>query len=131
LNVEQLPRLQQNWIQPSSLDRSTSTEGLDGEITIEPKSISKITPVGTRMPIIPKVAWDNKINGWVLLSFTVSSEGRVRDIRILDASPKGVFEENAVLAVSKWRYQGFIGYDRYVSQKIEFEWKNYPYNWDY
>jgi protein TonB len=131
LNVAQLPRLQQNWIQPSSLDTSTSTEGLDGEITSEPKSMSKITPVGTRMPIIPKVAWDNKINGWVLLSFTVSSEGRVKDIRILDASPKGVFEENAVLAASKWRYQGFIGYDRYVSQKIEFEWKNYPYNWDY
>jgi len=131
LNVAQLPKLQQNWIQPSSLDTSTSTEGLDGEMTSEPKSMSKITPVGTRMPIIPKVAWDNRINGWVLLSFTVSSEGRVKDIRILDASPKGVFEENAVRAASKWRYQGFIGYDRYVSQKIEFEWKNYPYNWDY
>lgn len=131
LEMAALPKLQQNWVQPTSLDTSSSTQGLDGEITSEQKSMNTITPVGTRTPIIPKVAWDNKINGWVLLSFTVTSEGRVKDIRVLDASPKGVFEENAVLAASKWRYQGFIGYDRYVSQKIEFEWKNYPYNWDY
>jgi len=131
LEMAELPKLQQNWVQPTSLDTSSSSQGLDGDITSEQKSMNTITPVGTRTPIIPKVAWDNKINGWVLLSFTVTSEGRVKDIRVLDASPKGVFEENAVLAASKWRYQGFIGYDRYVSQKIEFEWKNYPYNWDY
>ena len=131
LEEAELPRLQQNWVQPTSLDSSNSTEGLDGEMASAPKSMNTITPVGTRMPVIPKVAWDNKIDGWVLLSFTVTSEGRVKDIRVLDASPKGVFEENAVLAATKWRYQGFIGYDRYVSQKIEFEWKNYPYNWDY
>ena len=131
LEMAALPKLQKNWVQPTSLDTSNSNKGLDDQMSGQPKSINKITPVSTRMPIIPKVAWDNKVNGWVLLSFTVTSEGRVKDIRILDASPKGVFEENAVLAATDWRYQGFVGYDRYVSQKIEFEWKNYPYNWDY
>ncbi len=60
----------------------------------------------------------------------MSGTGRVKEIRIMDASPKGIFEENAVLAATFWRYQGFVGHDRYVSQKIEFDWKNYPYNWD-
>lgn len=130
LEMAALPKLQKNWVQPTSLDRTNSNEGLDDEMSGQPKSMNKITPVSTRMPIIPKVAWDNKVNGWVLLAFTVTSEGRVKDIRILDASPKGVFEENAVRAATDWRYQGFVGYDRYVSQKIEFEWKNYPYNWE-
>jgi protein TonB len=129
--ISALPKLQKNWVQPASLDTSNSIKGLDNEMSGAPKSISKITPVSTRMPIIPEVAWVNKINGWVLLAFTVTSEGRVKDIRVLNASPKGIFEENAVITASDWRYQGFIGYDRYVSQKIEFEWKNYPYNLDY
>jgi protein TonB len=131
LEMAALPKLQKNWVQPTSLDTSNSTKGLDDEMSGAPKSINKITPVSTRMPIIPEVAWVNKINGWVLLAFTVTSEGRVKDIRVLNASPKGIFEENAVLTASEWRYQGFIGYDRYVSQKIEFEWKNYPFNLDY
>lgn len=131
MEIDALPQLQKNWVQPSSLDTQNSSKGLDSELAGEPKSINKVIPVGTRMPNIPKVAWDNKINGWVLLAFTVTGKGQVKDIRILDASPKGVFEEQAVLSVSKWRYRGFIGHDRYVSQKIEFEWKNYPYNWDY
>lgn len=131
LAIAALPKLQKNWVQPSSLDTSNSTKGLDSEMSGASESISKITPVSTRMPLIPEVAWVNKINGWVLLAFTVTSEGRVKDIRVLDAFPKGIFEESAVLAASDWRYQGFIGYDRYVSQKIEFEWKNYPYNLDY
>jgi protein TonB len=131
LEMAALPKLQKNWVQPTSLDTSNSSKGLDDEMSGEPKSINKITPVSTRMPFIPKVAWDNKVNGWVLLAFTVTSEGRVKDIRVLDASPKGVFEESAVLSATDWRYPGFIGYDRYVSQKIEFEWKYYPYNLDY
>jgi protein TonB len=131
LAISALPKLQKNWVQPTSLDTSNSTKGLDSEMSGASDSISKITPVSTRMPRIPEVAWVNKINGWVLLAFTVTSEGQVKDIRVLDASPKGIFEENAVLAASDWRYQGFIGYDRYVSQKIEFEWKNYPYNLGY
>lgn len=120
-----------NWVQPTRIDsRTANMSDLDGDIA-DQKSIRKVIPVGTRMPNVPKIAWDNKINGWVRLAFTVTSAGKVKDIRIIDASPKGVFEENAVSAAKKWRYQGFIGHDRYVTQKIEFEWKNYPYNLDY
>ncbi len=129
LSVEALPVLQKNWVQPSQLISGAGSDGLDGQFKGPPKSIRKITPVSTRMPQIPKVAWDNKINGWVLLSFTVTSKGLVKDIRILDASPRGVFEEYAVLAAKQWRY-AHIKSDRYVSQKIEFEWENYPYNWE-
>ncbi len=129
LSVEAMPVLQKNWVQPSQLISDAGSDGLDSQFKGAPKSIRKITPVSTRMPQIPKVAWDNKINGWVLLSFTVTSKGLVKDIRILDASPRGVFEEYAVLAAKQWRY-AHIKSDRYVSQKIEFEWENYPYNWE-
>ncbi len=129
LNVDAFPLMQRNWVQPSQAMSQGGSDGLDKHFKGAPKSIRKITPVSTRMPQIPKVAWDNKINGWVLLSFTVTSKGLVKDIRILDASPRGVFEEYAVLAAKQWRYP-HIEHDRYVSQKIEFFWENYPYNWD-
>mgnify|MGYP000036743705 FL=1 len=129
LNLEAFPVLQKNWVQPSQLSSQAGSEGLDDQFKSAPKSIRKITPVSTRMPQIPKVAWDNKINGWVLLSFTVTTAGLVTDIRILDASPRGVFEEYAVLAAKQWRY-AHMEQARYVSQKIEFFWENYPYNWD-
>ncbi len=129
LNLKTVPLLQKNWVQPSQLINQAGSEGLDDQLKSAPKSIRKITPVSTRMPQIPKVAWDNKINGWVLLSFTVTEAGLVTDIRILDASPRGVFEEYAVLAAKQWRY-AHMEQARYVSQKIEFSWENYPYNWD-
>jgi len=34
-----------------------------------------------------------------------------------------------VLAAKQWRY-AHMEQARYVSQKIEFFWENYPYNWD-
>ena len=42
---------------------------------------------------------------WVLFQFTVTREGRVKDIVILDAQPKGIWDRNTIRAASNWRYQ--------------------------
>lgn len=90
----------------------------------------EIVPISTTRPNIPKVAWDNRIDGWVLLAFTVSPDGKVSNIRVMDAEPRGVFEANAIAAVRGWIYQPFKGQPRFISQRIEFEWNQYPYNMD-
>jgi periplasmic protein TonB len=91
----------------------------------------EIVPIATRRPNIPKVAYDNRINGWVLLAFTVTNDGKISNIRVLDAEPRGVFEANAVAAVKTWMYAAFKGPERHISQKITFEWNMYSYNMDY
>ena len=81
---------------------------------------------------MPEVAWQNRIDGWVLVAFTVTPEGRTRDIRVLDARPRGVFEESVVAAVEDWQYRlefsSRSSYSVTLTQKVEVEWKNYPQN---
>ena len=58
----------------------------------------EVIPYNTRRPNVPEVAWQNKVNGWVLVAFSVSPEGETRNVRVLDANPRGVFEEKVVAA---------------------------------
>jgi protein TonB len=92
----------------------------------------EVVPFNTRRPNVPESAWQNKINGWVLVAFSVTSEGRTRDVRVLDASPRGVFEESVIAAVEDWTYQiSFSDESRgevILTQKVEVLWKNYPQN---
>ncbi|MFD2230123.1 TonB family protein [Alkalimarinus sediminis] len=92
----------------------------------------EISPYTTRRPNIPKLAWEHKLNGWVLVAFTVDRSGRTANIRMLDANPKGVFEEEVKRAVAFWRYdvsaiKNYSG-DRVLTQKISLYWKDYPEN---
>ena len=64
----------------------------------------EVIPYNTRKPNVPDVAWQNKISGWVLVAFTVTPEGRTRNVRVLDARPRGVFEEKVISAVEDWQY---------------------------
>lgn len=56
-------------------------------------------------PEYPPQAKDRGVEGWALFQFTVTREGRVKDIVILDAQPKGVWDRSIIRAVSNWRYQ--------------------------
>jgi len=56
-------------------------------------------------PDYPPQAKDRGIEGWALVSFTVTREGRTKDIVVLDAQPKGMWDRNVIRAVSNWRYQ--------------------------
>ena len=104
----------------------TSGGGTDAQGYVE------VVPYDTRRPNVPLVAWQNKINGWVLVAFSVTPQGRTRDVRVLDASPRGVFEETVIAAVSDWTYQisfsGNVRGDVVLTQKVEVLWNNYPQN---
>ena len=92
----------------------------------------EIVPFGTRQPNIPEYAWKNRIDGWVLVTFTVNTSGHVENVRVLDSQPKGVFDENVVAAVSDWIYDAADIKGRKVkvqlTQRVELFWKDYPNN---
>lgn len=92
----------------------------------------EVVPFTTRKPNVPEVAWRNKIDGWVLVAFTLTAEGRTRDVRVLDARPRGVFEEKVIAAVEDWQYTlRFKGSDRpnlVLTQRVEVRWQDYPQN---
>jgi len=92
----------------------------------------EVIPFNTRRPNVPELAWQNKVNGWVLVAFSITPQGNTRDIRVLDANPRGVFEEKVIAAVNDWQYTlKFSSKARgelILTQKVEVQWKNYPQN---
>lgn len=55
-------------------------------------------------PEYPPRAQQQGIDGWVVVEFTISPAGTVRDLRVIDAQPKLVFEDAVLSAVRRWRY---------------------------
>lgn len=56
-------------------------------------------------PRYPQAAQNRRIEGSVLVAFTIQPDGSVSDARPLSAQPAGVFEEAALAAASRWRFE--------------------------
>jgi protein TonB len=56
-------------------------------------------------PVYPPSALQNRVEGWVELMFTITETGTVRDIEVVDAQPRGVFESAATQALGNWRFR--------------------------
>ena len=69
--------------------------GRDGDAT----PIVRIEP---KYPI--QAARDGK-EGWVKLSFTINEIGGVEDVKVIEATPKRVFDKEAKRALRKWKYK--------------------------
>lgn len=63
-----------------------------------------VTPLVRVNPEYPRRAVQRGIEGWVQVQFTITAAGTVKDVKIVDAEPRKVFDEAAVKAVSRWRY---------------------------
>ena len=55
-------------------------------------------------PVYPSRAVRDGVEGWVIVEFTVTATGAVKDAKAVDSKPAGVFDAAAVSAVSQWRY---------------------------
>lgn len=87
-----------------------------------------LIPLSTARPQITDYAYRRGIEGWVVVVFSVGTTGRVGNIRIVDADPKGLFEGATVESISNWIYEP-TDRPREVTQRIEFKLEDYQYNW--
>jgi len=68
-------------------------------------------------PDYPRIAREAGIEGWVDLEFVVRSDGTVASARVLGAEPAGTFDDAAVAAVSRWRFEPVLRDGRAVDQR--------------
>ena len=63
-----------------------------------------IIPLVRINPEYPARALSRGIEGWVIVQFTITPTGMVKDVVVVDADPKNIFDDAAVKAVARWRY---------------------------
>jgi TonB family protein len=62
------------------------------------------TPLVRMTPEFPPRAQARGISGWVHVAFNIDAQGRVSNVRVIDAAPKSMFDQAALRAVAGWRY---------------------------
>ena len=64
----------------------------------------EVMPLNDVRPEYPYRARQQGIEGHIKLAFTITAAGRVENIRVLEASPRNVFDREARRAASRWRF---------------------------
>lgn len=77
-------------------------------------------------PIFPRSAVRRGVGGWVQFEFTITPEGSVTDIEVVESEPGQTFVGAATRALTQWEYQPYIdetgtAIDRRAQVKIAFE----------
>jgi protein TonB len=64
-------------------------------------------PVMTKyvQPRFPTQAQRTRTEGWVVVGYTVDTEGNVSSARVVDAQPRHLFDREAINAVERWKYK--------------------------
>lgn len=83
------------------------------------------TPAMRVPPVYPDRARQKGITGYVTLKVKIGSDGLVDSVRIVEAKPRGVFEESAVASIKQWQFQPGLyqgnPVDTWVNQTLRFE----------
>ena len=87
-----------------------------------------LVPLSTARPQMPKWACEKGIRGWVEVMFTVMPNGRVRNVKLIDADPRGVFEAAAIESIGNWIYEQ-TDRAREVKQRVPMNPEDCAYNW--
>ncbi len=77
------------------LDIGGGFEAVDGEYL----------PIVKIAPQYPRRALNRGIEGYVVLEYTVTPQGTVRDPRVIEADPDGVFDKVAIESALRYKYR--------------------------
>jgi protein TonB len=63
-----------------------------------------VVPLVRINPDYPQRALSRGLEGWVRVQFTITAIGTVKDPIVVDAEPKDTFDDAALKAIARWRY---------------------------
>ncbi|MDN7125131.1 energy transducer TonB [Pseudidiomarina sp. 1APP75-32.1] len=103
------PQMDTSELSPDggSYDFSTSAQadtGLSGGMNLD-TSDGEYLPIVKVQAAYPRRALQRGIEGYVVVEFTVTRQGTVRDPRVVEAQPEQIFDQAAMDAVLKFKYK--------------------------
>jgi periplasmic protein TonB len=105
-----------------SLAPTIDTAGAMTGINMSAGADRDVVPLVRINPDYPQRALSRGLEGWVQVQFTISETGSVIDPIVVDSMPKGIFDDAAIKAVSRWRYnpkvEGAVAVQRVGVQTI-------------
>jgi len=115
--AEQAPPPPQIALSKSSLDAGASADSMAAIATLVEGQARQMGNIGgsggadrDAVPLVridpdyPMQARQRGQEGWVVLEFTISTAGTVKDVEVMASEPGTVFDRAAVQAVRKWKY---------------------------
>jgi len=102
-----------------------------GGIGVAPGSgaTSNLIPLVRVPPHYPLRARQRRIQGWVKLEFTITQEGNVKDIQVVEAHPPKIFDLAAKRAIARWKFKPLVINGKPVEQRavqvLEFKLKSH------
>lgn len=126
----QQPQMQQanpnvDAVSTSFAAEVTADTSLAGGLSLD-SSDGDYLPIVKVAPIYPRRAQSRGLEGYVIVEFTVTKNGSVRDPFVIEAKPEGVFDRAAMDAALKFKYKprvvdGVATEVAGVQNKISFE----------
>jgi len=91
---------------------------------VQAKTLKRVREVP---PVYPRDAERQKLSGWVDVEFTVAPDGSTQDLVVRGAEPQRTFDQAAIDAVKRWRFEPITRHGTAVAQRaalrIRFELK--------
>jgi periplasmic protein TonB len=93
----------------NNLNISRDSVNVDIDMNIGGASLGvsdgEMLPLVNIQPTYPTRAAQRGIEGWAQVAFTVTETGGVRDVRVVDAEPQGMFDQASIRAAERFRFQ--------------------------
>lgn len=88
----------------AQLSPTVDARGAMSGLNISAGSDRDTIPLVRVPPDYPVRAVNRGIEGWVLVEFTITGTGAVKDAKVVDAKPANIFNDAALKAIARWRY---------------------------
>ena len=88
----------------ASITPSVDARGAMSGLNISAGSDRDTIPLVRVPPDYPARALNRGIEGWVIVEFTITGAGAVKDAKVVDSQPKNIFDDAALKSIARWRY---------------------------
>jgi len=81
---------------------------------------TNVIPLVRIPPRYPMRAANRRVEGWVKVEFTITTEGTVKDAVVIEAHPSKVFDRAALQAIKRWKFKAkIIGGEAFEQRAVQ------------